>query len=875
MTDYCPCDSLAGVSGNKVSPLVREGGKDTNVNVRVIVGSQECSLDQDDLQGDRDPTVINDESTCQHGTNFPKARISMVAEELHLTVQQRKIIEKLRDAFQCVLDYSIIHGYRAKGNEELPYFWIESAFKCGWIKFLKYKLAAFVSWYLGCPTPECPYGDDRPHLLCTGRLGRFIRLRSNSQSEENMSFVVGILHLKKGMPRPEMADVYQSMEKTYELLTTAQVVPTSQVVSRENILLETDAVCRELFHGKRFSEAQQYRPFCPSLSANYIATRDDMGMFGAIYEHLNPVAGGQEDIDLSLAPHVRSFEDDDFISNGERKRAVGLDGIVRDIVELKYFEVYDKVSLAASTEEAKVTLVGLPEALKVRTISKGPPFTYFVLKPLQKFLHRIMVKMKCFSLIGYGDVDADLLADVFGEINPSDEWEFHSLDYSSATDMLDPSYSNFVAECIAKYLALSVHFRTLFVKALTGHRIIRPKIHRKLSRLFIEGKIDLSELQRRLDDNMVPQLWGQLMGSVVSFIVLCIANLVVVKMSLEKATGVRSSVKDLKALINGDDGLVHAPRCFLTIWKDIAASIGLIPSIGKVYSHKRYLNINSASFTFDLVNGFRQIDYVNMGLVYGLKRSGVQGRSDACADDQDQRIDNLTIGARHQQLMLRCPARLRLSVHNLFLQKNLKLLESIHVPWFVPERYGGLGLCSIMSDDTIIVEPQMSHCYSGSHHMDFRGRKTGPSWAEISIVDSFVKSQAGFPVEFPVTLRPQVLPLQRIDVRNIWRAFAQLPPNTELSEKDTSTLDLSSFYLYSKSLALSVHDYSSDESAARVCSRLKSNERLWSSAKRRYDAMGISHHPPPRPEGGDLQPSDCLSATIILPGYNVVMIDLD
>jgi len=72
----------------------------------------------------------------------------------------------------------------------------------------------------------------------------------------------------------------------------------------------------------------------------------------------------------------------------------------RKVVEQRYSKIYEHVRTCALGEVADVELVALAEALKVRVISKGPALTYFVLKPVQKFLLRQMKKFRCFKLVG-------------------------------------------------------------------------------------------------------------------------------------------------------------------------------------------------------------------------------------------------------------------------------------------------------------------------------------------------------------------------------------------------------------------------------------------------------------------------------------------
>jgi len=96
---------------------------------------------------------------------------------------------------------------------------------------------------------------------------------------------------------------------------------------------------------------------------------------------------------------VEIDEDSDEISD-ERFVRLRVRPSFRAEVEGVYREVYANARERAMSEVASVKLVALPEALKVRVISKGPPLTYFTLKPVQKFLLRQMRRLRAFKLVG-------------------------------------------------------------------------------------------------------------------------------------------------------------------------------------------------------------------------------------------------------------------------------------------------------------------------------------------------------------------------------------------------------------------------------------------------------------------------------------------
>jgi hypothetical protein len=118
----------------------------------------------------------------------------------------------------------------------------------------------------------------------------------------------------------------------------------------------------------------------------------------------------------------------------------------------------------------------------------------------------------------------------------------------------------------------------------------------------------------------VQQTNGQLMGSPLSFPILCLANLGLYLEVLkddprplkEKLSGV---------LVNGDD-MIYVARS--SLWEDhirVGDSVGLVMSVGKSYCHPSYANANSACFDYKLDHGYPySIPFLNSGLYFGQSK---------------------------------------------------------------------------------------------------------------------------------------------------------------------------------------------------------------------------------------------------------------
>jgi hypothetical protein len=253
--------------------------------------------------------------------------------------------------------------------------------------------------------------------------------------------------------------------------------------------------------------------------------------------------------------------------------------------------------------ELAVSPVGLPEPFKVRVISKGPTMPYWVCQVLQKAIHTALQKLPEFRLTRETpDRDiTSLLTEVLGTAELAIPCFNVSGDYTAATDNLHPGSSEIISEELSLAMGLSDELSDLFKRALTGHVLHDPE--RELHGMPFE-----------------PQRWGQLMGSNVSFPVLCIANLAMTILALRRAEGLppqrgakggREPPPDVPRgkwgrrvgrsgiLINGDDIGFQAGTAAIREWTRITTRFGLSPSVGKNFVSREFIQLNSKMFRVD------------------------------------------------------------------------------------------------------------------------------------------------------------------------------------------------------------------------------------------------------------------------------------
>jgi hypothetical protein len=168
---------------------------------------------------------------------------------------------------------------------------------------------------------------------------------------------------------------------------------------------------------------------------------------------------------------------------------------------------------------------------------------------------------------------------------------------------------------------------------------------------------------------------GQLMGSVLSFPFLCIANLAAYWLALDrymlkKGLPLVQDVNQLPVLVNGDDILFFADSDLQEIWKDVVGGIGFKLSVGKNYASKDYCMVNSSLWrilrdTTGQVTRFRSIPYLNCGLLTGQAK--VSNRN-----SEKYKTD---LASMYNEMMYNATDRVR--AHSRFLHYNMDEVRTL------------------------------------------------------------------------------------------------------------------------------------------------------------------------------------------------------
>jgi len=306
------------------------------------------------------------------------------------------------------------------------------------------------------------------------------------------------------------------------------------------------------------------------------------------------------------------------------------------------------------TDYLKVTVIPLSEPLKVRTITKCQALETYVSKCLQKNLKKYIDQFDCFLL-----TTRPLQPNDFRTVWKKEEsleqkissyfgYDFHfnftshsSIDYKAATDKLNPNFTRILFERSMIALRVpeedkAVYRRVLYMQRLTYPKRFSAELRKTFPHLDVSTKLknDFPNevADEFIEDFSINQVNGQLMGSVLSFPILCLANAICYKKAIEEYINRRRpagrkffkvSLNDLPCLINGDDGYFRSDPELVAIWFRYITIAGFELSIGKNYVHKNGFTINSQCFTYDKSKDLlEESTYLNVGQLIGRSKSG-------------------------------------------------------------------------------------------------------------------------------------------------------------------------------------------------------------------------------------------------------------
>jgi len=384
-----------------------------------------------------------------------------------------------------------------------------------------------------------------------------------------------------------------------------------------------------------------------------------------------------------------------------------------------YMKVYNSARAEVFGKDSihrKVKPVALAEAGKVRTITKGSGLRAFLLSPIQKSLHGALRNHRCYRLIG-----EELTVEHLSILDPEEDLffgrSFHSGDWKASTNGIYREVSEVCVDAVcdvmerrlcAKYGPNFVipHVPWEFYSLHEGNAVPRHytmKDYCKQIRIWFHDTLTKNRIFHPEDEAYKDQTIGQLMGSKLSFPILCLINAALCRWAMEVDQRKILPMSTVKMLINGDDNLHCLSQRGYWVKKKMAGMFGFYYSPGKVFQSRTYANINSTGFRYDpVLKRFKRIGYVNWGLLKGMKRSAQSG------EDSKKSVglflsESSPVGSTVKALVADLPEEIAKTLRALLRKRLVRLRKGLNdtdylarlldeVPWNLPEELAGLGM---------------------------------------------------------------------------------------------------------------------------------------------------------------------------------------
>jgi len=488
-----------------------------------------------------------------------------------------------------------------------------------------------------------------------GAIRRFIRNRLNGRLGYEFGYSV-LQGVKRGTEIVPKSMVEAELKAHGEILGQPPKSPFNEVQSK----FDMELILAAFFEGITSFQPSFDREI--TQAASYSSTRGFGGARGELQEQLGTTYPEL----ISITPHG-------YLNYGRPKISFrDLESrIARDNGDLPPILVeFGGVTILSDDYDGRdpraVGVVPILEPLKVRVITKTDAAVTHYARPLQSVSWSHNFSKWQFSLtgtplVGYHLYDLDARTDLFlkdlpryGGVVPDQDPHVHwvSGDYKGATDRLDIRASRLVFENM--------------LDAMGADKDTVPIGGRSYNRDYL--RMNLFDLVLYYSEkkngqpfvSSVKQQNGQLMGSVLSFPLLCVCNYLAYFLAIleyyaididafdqrDKEIRSRQRREYLKAtrsgilfpgspafkgllvelidkipvLINGDDILFRCTSSFYPVWKKYLDRFGFVESLGKNYVSQDFLTVNSKLFIIskrDGKNEFRESEFFNCGLLTG------------------------------------------------------------------------------------------------------------------------------------------------------------------------------------------------------------------------------------------------------------------
>ncbi|APG77206.1 RNA-dependent RNA polymerase [Hubei narna-like virus 9] len=626
------------------------------------------------------------------------------------------------------------------------------------IKHIKFHTACPMASILDQDLPAKPSDFTGHYLIWTGSVKRYLKNilnRRNFNSKDTplclkigMGFLQGI---KRGCATVPSSFLYSEVISHIHAMTTPpELVPGWEYTDgfatkySDPILQTFGATCEHVL--KQTNKVYVPKPYEPSHNASFERSRGEPEfeiekfVKGGAYMEVVHSLGLQKitkevilkgDVGFNISyelPDMDEVAELCRIKYPSRFKFVDDDPLFKE-----YFPELFVSSPQLSRELSDTQVIPLCEPLKIRVITKGEALPAYLAKTLQKTMKSYINRFPS-MILTTRPLKVDDFRDVWAREKAIESQlginlkfcEHVSGDYKAATDKLNINFTKLIFERFMVVLNIPQADRDVYRSVLYEQRVHYPfaaKLCRdkKLNSLNCLHKANIeakklykleyakwvSEGSNFLTEPVLPPLEfaveqknGQLMGSILSFPILCLANLICYKCALDEYINIDNKLRskkfvnvfDLPVLINGDDIYFRSNPVFYEIWKKYIGIAGFVLSIGKNYVHKSIFTINSQCFRYnDEQDSIDEITYLNVGLLIGQSKSGILGEKLPTWD----LYNKVTVGSYN-----------KVDSHNRFFYYHKDSIAQIskngNYNLFLPKLLGGLGF--IRPDPAIPVK---------------------------------------------------------------------------------------------------------------------------------------------------------------------------
>lgn len=454
---------------------------------------------------------------------------------------------------------------------------------------------------------KCPEGF--AEFSPTGCFGRYYRRRLDPRCarQKNLHLWWSWYQVKRNTPTVDKVFVGEAYKKHSATMSRPDPCPSGQIVGvlhgplgeQPYSLDPVDLVKRELEACSEELQDLDIAKWAPQRKACLEMKANRGGQHRAVCEYLCKLSGEKKEHYITRGRELLRMEWFPYL----RTRTMETNILVCTYVQPEAYYSIQKVE-GLQPEElmehhvARAKVYGICEPLKVRIITKGPAVLYWRCKPIQKALWSALKRFPHFRLIG-----RPICA---GELSGEGKY-LASVDYSAATDGVSQAIGLRLLGYILARSSLPTEAIDAALTAFGSHEIHYP--------LFEFEGWQTEDMKILPCGHMPPvqQTNGQLMGSIMSFPILCLINLATLR-ATEKLTGIK--IKD--PLINGDD-MFYSADCpsFWQVQCQVAQAIGLEPSVGKCYLSQHCCSMNSVAFHRGGDGLLKRVDYLPVGLLHG------------------------------------------------------------------------------------------------------------------------------------------------------------------------------------------------------------------------------------------------------------------